>query len=145
MAFAFSLATVLRFREILEDREERLLQKILFEMAQVRENLERTEAAIAGTDKSRREEILKPLIGHHFQASYEEAKALKQTREELIATIGKLEQLRDRQVSVYEAARRNREMLTDMREEKRGAYEADIERREQKILDDNFIARRGRS
>lgn len=144
MAFAFSLATVLRFREILEDREQRLLQKILFEFTQVLENLARTEAAIAGCDDSRREEILKPLIGHHFQASYEEVKALKQTREELKVTLGKLEQLRDRQLRVYESARRNREMLTDMREEKRGAYEADMARREQKTLDDNFIARRGR-
>lgn len=145
MAFAFSLATVLRFREILEDREERLLQKILFEIAQVQENLARTETAIAGSDDSRREEILRPLIGYDFQSSYEEVKALKQTREELEATIGKLGQLKDRQLSAYEAARRNREMLTDMCEEKRCAYEADMARREQKTLDDNFIARRGRS
>jgi flagellar FliJ protein len=145
MAFSFSLATVLRVREILEDQQERLLQKILFEIAQVRENLARTEAAIAGSDDSRREEIMKPLAGHDFQASYEEIKALKQTKEELRATIGKLEQLRDRQLSAYEAARRNREMLTDMRDEKRDAYEADMAQREQKTLDDNFIARRGRS
>jgi flagellar export protein FliJ len=145
MAFAFSLATVLRFREILEDREERLLQKILFEIAQVKENLARTEAAIVGSDVSRREEVLKPLIGHDFQASYDALRALKQTKEELRATIGKLEQLKDRQLSAYETARRNREMLTDMRAEKRDAYEADLAQREQKTLDDNFIARRGRS
>jgi hypothetical protein len=35
-------------------------------------------------------------------------------------------------------------MLTDMREEKRTAYESDLARGEQKTLDDNYIARRGR-
>jgi hypothetical protein len=35
-------------------------------------------------------------------------------------------------------------MLTDMREEKRGEYDSDLARDQQKTLDDNYIARRGR-
>ena len=35
-------------------------------------------------------------------------------------------------------------MLTDMREKKRTAYDSDMSKREQKTLDDNYIARRGR-
>ncbi len=35
-------------------------------------------------------------------------------------------------------------MLTDMREKKRTAYDIEINKREQKILDDNYISRRGR-
>jgi hypothetical protein len=56
----------------------------------------------------------------------------------------KLEQLRQKQLKIYEAARRDREMLTDMRDVKRSAYESDVARTAQKTLDDNYIARRGR-
>jgi flagellar FliJ protein len=145
MSFHFSLATVLRVRGILEEQEERMLQKILFEIAQTREALERTEAAITESDTSRRADIFKPFIGRNLHASYGEVKELKQDRKNLEEQIAKLEQLRDRQIVVYEKARRNREMLTNMHEEKRSAYDSDLARLEQKAIDDNYIARRGRN
>lgn len=144
MAFQFPLAAVLRVRGILEEREERMLQKILFEISQAQEALARTGAEIAGSDASRQAEIFKPFLGLNLHASYGEAKELLQTRRNLEEQIGKLKELRDRQFAIYDAARRNREMLTDMREEKRGEYDSDIARSEQKTLDDNYIARRGR-
>jgi flagellar FliJ protein len=145
MGFNFSLATVLRVRGILEEQEERMLQKILFEITQTREELARTEAAIAGSDASRRENVFKPLIGRHVHEFYGEVKELKQNKKDLEEKIEKLDQLRAKQVKIYEQARRNREMLTDMREEKRSAYESDIARLEQKTLDDVFISRRNRN
>jgi flagellar export protein FliJ len=144
MAFQFSLATVLRVRGILEEREERMLQKILFEISQTLEILARTKAEIASSDASRLTDTFKTFLGRNVQASYGEVKELVQSREDLEGQIEKLEQLRDRQLIVYQQARRNREMLTDMREEKRTVYESDVARNEQKTLDDNYIARRGR-
>jgi flagellar export protein FliJ len=144
MAFQFSLDTVLRVRGIVEEREERLLQKILFETAQAVEGLAGIDAEIAKTDVSRHAEIFMPSIGHNLHASYADLKSLKQLRVEVAGKIEKLEQLRDRQFIVYAEARRNREMLTDMLEEKRGLYEGVLARSEQKSMDDNFIARRGR-
>ena len=144
MAFEFSLATVLRVRGILEEREERMLQKILFEISQTLEILAHTKAEIAGSDASRLADTFKPFLGRNLHASYGEVKELVQSRENLEGQIEKLEQLRDRQLIVYQQARRNREMLTDMREEKRSEYESDVARTEQKTVDDNFIARRGR-
>jgi flagellar export protein FliJ len=144
MAFEFSLATVLRVRGIIEEREEGILQKILFDIAKIFDDLERTDAALAETDASRHADILKPCIGLQVHASYGELKQLKQHRKDLEGEIQKLEEARDGQLIVYEAARRNREMLTDMREKKRTAYDADANKREQKALDDNYIARRGR-
>lgn len=144
MAFQFPLAAVLRVRGIVEEREERMLQKILFEISQAQEMLARTGAEIAGSDASRHADIFKPYLGLNLHASYGEAKELLQTRRNLEEQIAKLKELRDRQFVIYKAARRNREMLTDMSEEKRGEYESDIARSEQKTLDDNYIARRGR-
>lgn len=145
MAFQFSLATVLRFRAILEDREESMLQKILYEISQTLQAIANTDAELAGSNASRVAERFKPLTGQQLHVSYGQTKDLKQRKEELERHLAKLEQLRDRQLKVYEAARRNREMLTDMLEEKRGAYKSEMARREQKTLDDNYIARRGRS
>jgi flagellar export protein FliJ len=144
MAFQFPLATVLRFRGVLEEREERMLQKILFEISQVQETMARIDAQIADLDASRRADMFKPFVGHDLHASYGQLKELMQYRKDLEGHIEKLEQLRDRQFIAYAAARRDREMLTDMREEKRGEYQSDMARSEQKIIDDNYISRRGR-
>jgi flagellar FliJ protein len=145
MGFQFSLATVLRVRGILEEQEERMLQKILSEIARTNEALERTDAAIAKSDASRCADIFKPLLGHNLHAKYGEVKDLKEDRKNIEEQIIKLEQLRDKQIRIYEKARGNREMLSDMREEKRNEYESDIARLEQKTLDDIFNSRRGRS
>jgi flagellar export protein FliJ len=144
MAFQFSLATVLRVRGIIEEREEGKLQKILFDISKVFENLERIDVQLAETDASRRADVLKLSIGLQVHASYEEVNQLKQRRKDLASQIQELEQARDSQLVVYDAARRDREMLTDMQEKKRTAYDSDISKREQKVLDDNYIARRGR-
>jgi flagellar export protein FliJ len=144
MSFHFSLATVLRVRGILEEREETMLQKILFEIAQSLEALACIDAEIAQSDSSRCANVFKPFIGRNLHASYGEVKELMQNKKELEIQMEKLEELRDRQIKVYEEARRNREMLTEMREEKRCIYETDMARREQKTLDDTYISRRAR-
>lgn len=144
MSFQFSLAAVLKVRGILEEKEERMLQQILFELAQTRDTVARIEAAIAELDGARSANVFKASLGRNIQASYGEINGLKQTRKDLEAHIEKMEQLRDRQIVVYETARRNREMLTGMHKEQRIAYESDLARTEQKTIDDNFIARRGR-
>jgi flagellar FliJ protein len=145
MAFHFSLGTVLRVRGIVEEQEERLLQKILSEFSQTHEALVRTNAEIEETDASRRASVFTPYVGHNLHASYGEVERLKQRRKDLEGRVEQLDQLREKQLKVYEAARRNREMLTDMREEKLSVYESDIARNEQKTLDDNYVARMARA
>ena len=144
MAFKFPLATVLRVRGIIEEREEGVLQKILFDISQTFDGLEHIEAQIVESDVARLADILKPSFGRDLHVSYGEVKDLKQRRKDLEAQIQRLEQARDVQLLIYEAARRDREMLTDMRQKKRTAYDSDMSRSEQKTLDDNYNARRGR-
>jgi flagellar export protein FliJ len=144
MAFHFSLATVLRVRTIIEEREEGILQKILFDISKVFDDLERIDTQIEEADNSRHTEALKLCIGFDVHASYGEVKELRQRRKDFEGKIQKLEEARDKQLALYEAARRNREMLTDMRAKKRTAYDAEMNKREQKTLDDNYISRRGR-
>ena len=145
MAFQFSLATVLRVRKIVEEREEGILQKILFDISTIFDQLERNDAEIMESDASRHTDISQSCIGLQVHDSYGKVRQLKERRKELERQIEKLEQARDEQLIVYDAARRDREMLTDMREKKRTAYDSDMSKREQSTMDDNYIARRGRS
>jgi len=144
MSFQFSLAAVLRIRVVLEEKEERMLQQILSQIAQTREAIVRTDAEIAESDASRRSEVFKTRVGHNIHASYGWMNELKQNRNNLEEQLEKLEQLRVMQIAAYEKARRNREMLTGMHEEQRSAYDTSLARLEQKTIDDNFNARRGR-
>ena len=144
MSFQFSLAAVLRIRVVLEEKEERMLQQILSQIAQTREAIVRTDAEIAESDASRRSEVFQARVGHNIHASYGWMNELKQNRNNLEEQLEKLEQLRVMQIAAYEKARRNREMLTGMHEEQRSAYDTSLARLEQKTIDDNFNARRGR-
>jgi len=144
MSFQFPLATVLRVRGVVEEKEERMLQQINAEIAQAREVLEHIATEIAELDVSRSTEVFKARVGHNIHASYGRMNELKQNRKMFEDQLAKLEGLRDRQIAIYESARRNREVLTNMHDEKRTAYESDLARIEQKTIDDNYIARRGR-
>lgn len=145
MGFQFSLDAVLRVRGIQEGNEERLLQQILFEISQSQEALAQTEAAITANDPSRSADLSNSVLGRNFHVAYGEMKQLKETRKALEAKIVQLCQLREKQLLVYQVARRNREMLSNMHDEKRSAYDSELARAEQKTLDDNYIARRARA
>lgn len=145
MAFQFSLATVLRVRGLVEEQEERMLQRILLEIVRSNEALAITDTAIANANVSRSADVLKPFFGHNLHAFYGAVKELKENKKNIEEQIEKLEQLRDKQIGIYEKARQNREMLSDMREERRNEHDSNIARLEQKSLDDIFISRRGRN
>jgi flagellar export protein FliJ len=145
MAFQFSLASVLRVRGVIEEREENVLQTIVAEIAQTSDSLEQIAAQLTQCYAARLSGIFKPSIALDLHATYGEVEQLKQRKKDLEAQMQKLEQARNAQLVVYAAARRNREMLTNMRDKERTAYDSAIVRREQKALDDNFIARRTRS
>ena len=129
MSFQFPLATVLRVRGVVEEKEERMLQQINAEIAQAREVLEHIATEIAELDVSRSTEVFKARVGHNIHASYGRMNELKQNRKMFEDQLAKLEGLRDRQIAIYESARRNREVLTNMHDEKRTAYESDLARR----------------
>jgi signal transduction histidine kinase len=144
MGFQFSLATVLRVRTIHEEREERMLQQILFQMAQTRQAVTASDTAISKANDLRAGDTDRSLIGRDIHDSYGQIEQLKMDRLQLTERLIKLEQLKEMQVKIYDAARQSREMLTDMRAKKRDLYDSDASRREQSVLDDNYIARRGR-
>jgi len=141
MAYKFSLATVLRFRMIREEREERMLQEILQKITQTLQTIAEIDAGIARMHAARAEEFSKPTTGKKIQTAYADVSALQQSRKELDEQLEKLEQLKDKQMVVYTDARRDREMLTEMHNRQHETYALDLVRREQMMLDDSYMAR----
>ena len=144
MAFKFSLATVLQVRKIREEREERMLQQIQFEISQATNVLAQVDEALDRSNGKRRDVVFQNQEGRDVHGSYGELAALKQNRSEIVTHLEKLNDLRLRQIKVLQGAQSDREMLTDMRDNQQDAYRAATSKREQKALDDNFGARLGR-
>jgi flagellar FliJ protein len=145
MAFRFALATVLKIRENIEEREERALQKIQSEIVRVQNQIEELNAQIARAHREREQALLNPLPAAHLQAMLSDAESAGEKRKVLFHNLSLLEQKRLEQVKIYQAAHRDRETLTDMAQRQREVYEQEETRAQQKTLDDIFMSRRHRS
>ena len=70
---------------------------------------------------------------------------LKGTADGLRVRLRQLEAQRLTQLAVYQAVRRDRQVLSELRERQRHAYQLEQKRQDQKTLDDMFLVRtRGR-
>jgi flagellar export protein FliJ len=142
MPFQFSLAAVLLVRKNAEEREERALQKIQVELARIVRQVEELTAQIADTNLKREQAMQNAIPAYQMHALLNHAHAAAEKRKTLLQHRLVLEEERDRQMKVYQVAHRDREALTDMLHKQRAAYELEEARRQQKQLDDIFIARR---
>jgi len=145
MAFRFPLATVLRVRESIEKREELALQKIQLEMARIARQIELLNAQLAKAHGAREQALQQTIPASHLHAMLREAQAAADSKNSLLVTLQLLEQQRDKQMKVYQAAHRDHETIIDLFRKQRDAYEQDQARAQQKYLDDIFMARRHRS
>lgn len=142
MPFKFPLATVLRLREIAEQREERLLGQIHSQLAQSR-------TALADLETRRRQLVVQREISLQSSTSAVEINGfyggLRMIDEHLAnckAQLVKLEAMRDQQTRIYMSAHADKETLTGMRERFHKDYDLKMLRKEQSDLDDNFSSRR---
>ena len=144
MAFRFSLATVLKLRQSIEDREERALQKVIAEIANVHNQIEALNIQIANVRRQCESTLLQLTPAAHLHILLTETQAAEDAKKALYQQLQILEQQRRQQLMVYQAAHRDRETLTNMFDEQRSLYEQEKTRTEQKILDDIFMARHHR-
>lgn len=142
MGFRFPLATLLRLREIAEQREERLLGQILNQIVQGRQTLADLEVQRRNLIAQRELALQQTTSAFDIMGFYgrmQEIDTLEATGREHLA---KLVTLREQQMKVYEAAHRNRELLSGMKGEQFEAYRREQTRQEQSAMDDNFSSRR---
>jgi flagellar export protein FliJ len=145
MAFRFSLATVLRFRESVEKREELALQKILLEIARTKQRIAQRSAEIALAQEARNKALQHALPAFELQSLTGDVNAALERKKALVESLLPLERQRAAQTATYQAAHRDRQMLSDMAARQRDAYELERARSEQKALDDIFAARASRA
>ena len=141
MGFKFSLATVLRLREIAEEREERLLGQILYRIVQGRQNLLDIAERRQKITNNRETELQTHTLAAQLQSFYGQLEAMDLAKKQAEEQLVKLEALRNQQLVIYSAAHRDREVLAGMRTEQKEKYQAARVMREQKDMDDNFISR----
>ena len=141
MGFRFSLATVLRVREIAEEREERLLTQILGQIAKTQQELQELQAQVELLLRRSERELASSISAAQLHITYGQMRALELMQKDLAEQLVKLEGLRDQQMKVYAAARRNREVLSELREAQLEKFQYELSRQEQALMDDNFSAR----
>jgi len=141
MAFRFSLAAVLGFRESIEKREELALQKIVFEIARTHHQIEQLSVDIAVAQQEINKALQQPLPAFHLQTMLSRVDGIVDRKKALVESLVALEQQRANQMNSYYAAHRERRTLTDMETRQRDAYDLERTKAEQKFVDDLFGAR----
>jgi len=141
VGFRFPLASVLRLRESVEQREELTLQRAQYELERMRQRIDELTAELVTAGLQREQILLQSTEAYRLQDMQAGIQIAKDTREKLIETLESLKIARDHQVKVYQAARVSRGMLSDLRAEQRNAWELEQARIEQKWLDDVFATR----
>jgi len=145
MAFRFPLATVLRFRQSMERREELALQRILVEIAQNVRKIEQLNARIAEAQQTREETLRQPISAFQLQSMLSEVHIAAEQRRTLLVFLASLEQKRITQMAAYQAALQDRQTLSELEGKRREEYKVERERTQQKQVDDIFAARAHRS
>jgi flagellar export protein FliJ len=144
MSFQFPLAAVLRYRESIEQREYFAVERTQQVIARVEARIRQVEEDCSRATQDRAAELGKGIRAADVQSAYEYQSALEQ---QLVALRSQLQELKMKwrqQLAAYDLARRNRETLEKLREKQLGAYSREQSKREQAVMDDLFLARRGR-
>jgi flagellar export protein FliJ len=144
MSFHFPLAAVLRYRESIEQREYYALERTQQEIVRVEARIEEVEEDCSKATQDRAAELAHGIRAAHVQSAYEYQTALEQQRDALLALLQELKTKWRQQLSSYDVARRSRETLDKLREKQLDAYNREQAKREQAVMDDIFLSRRGR-
>jgi flagellar FliJ protein len=144
MPFRFSLAAVLKYREELEKREERILE-------QRREVLARLEAQLAELKEQRlrwvaeRTSLLeRGILGDDLHYATEQIQRLDELEKEICRQAAAAMLDYEAQMKVFLVTRQKREILDELKSTQKDSYNALQDRREQQQIDEIFIARMNR-
>lgn len=145
MAFRFPLASVLRVRESIEKREEVALLSAQLEVARVRRRVDELTDEMQKAWQEREQALEQSIQASRLQAMQVEINAAVEAKQVLADTLQTLRRQRDERMKIYKTAHTGRQMLTDLRDQKKSAYEQEQVRAQQKMLDLIMAARWQRS
>jgi len=141
MPFRFSLASVLRYRESMEKREEVALQAIQLGVARARRRVDELTDEMTRAWREREKALERSVQAARLQAMQVEIDAAVAAKQTAAETLQTMTRQRDAQMKSYKVAHRERQMLTDLLAQKKSAYEQELARRQQKTVDDMMASR----
>lgn len=145
MAFRFTLAAVLKYREALEQRELTALEKTQQEITFLEMQIQKAEEDLSLLEQRHGEELKRGMPAIHLQGALEQENAIIRLREDLAK---KQEELRSKRLEIlkaYEEARQKRQLLERLHDRRLGEYTRQQVKAEQATLDDLFLARHRQS
>ncbi len=145
MPFHFSLAAVLRVRELSEQRELRVLERLLSEINLAEAKVRQAQALRDAALQKKEGELARGVPAISVQVSCEEEESLKRQEEMLAHQLRELRVKHRKQLGLYQAARRSREGLDEMRRRQFEEYVREMEKKEQRVMDDIFLSRQKRA
>jgi flagellar FliJ protein len=142
MAFRFALASLLRYRESIEEREDLLLRNAQQEVAAIRSHIAQIEQQRKLLIQSYEKALSTGVIASELHSFMLQRRQMEQAIQQLSVQLKEAEKQRDQQRKAYQVARQKREVLSIVRDRQKRAYEIEEARREQRQLDDLFLSRR---
>ncbi len=145
MAFRFTLQSVLRYRQSLEERERLHLQSLLAKRAGLLQTLEQareTQRQLQAAMQRVMQEAPTPAIEIHFSLS--RLNGIAGWKEALRSSLALVEDEITRQTERYRVERQKREMLESLRNSQLRDYKVKQQRREQAMLDELHLLNRAR-
>jgi len=141
MAFRFTLAPVLKLRESIEERDLHLLERTQYEIAHAVQLLETMKNQVRAELVTRDRELAAGSAAAHLCVVEEAKQRLREHQQSLEGSLAKLQLRREQQLASYEAARRNRQVLSELCDRQREAHEVKAERARQQVVDEMFLVR----
>ena len=141
MPFRFKLDAVLHLRESVERTEEATLHRIVQNIAETQLELQRVDVEQAQLREQRERELAQKLPAVHLLEIAGQERELGQVAERLRSQLQQLDSQRVKQLVIYQSARQERQILSELREQQQRSYVVDKKRQEQKTLDDMFLVR----
>jgi flagellar export protein FliJ len=141
MAYRFVLSPVLKLRETIEERGRQLLEQTQLEIARTIRLLQAIREQQLAEVATRERELATGTSGAHLQVVEGVWGQTRRAQAGLEKSLSELQLRREQQLANYQAAKQEREVLSDLRDRQKEAYELLASRASQRTADDLFLAR----
>jgi len=144
MAFIFGLASLLKYRETIENKELLVLQQLQLRAATLLRDIERLNQEHKAVTSQIDQHLAVGTSLFQMRCAREHADLLLSTRQQLEKLLDENARQQTEQVRRYQESRTNREVISEIRQRAQTEYRQEQDRRQQQSLDDLFGARLAR-
>jgi flagellar FliJ protein len=142
MPFRFSLEPVLRLRLSYERLERLRLLAIAAMLVRVKQEIAAAAREEAAARNTRQQMLARGAAAAEIQLGVSAERARARRNRELFDRVASLERRHSKQARAYQIAKRNREIVENLRERKLHEYRREQNRREQQRIDELYVLRR---